>query len=160
MARVLQVTLGDLLGEPVLLEDEQEHDDVPAIRDALMASRRLSRTLFSMSMPLEYIDPVPVARLAEAAWSSYQKGDLGQAVTALPGLIKTTQQMEVASTDDATYRRSCAAVSARVHHLAATTLRMWSCIAFLLRLTLAIIHFRHQTQVVVLITGMGAASGS
>jgi hypothetical protein len=71
VARVLRVTLGDLLGEPVLLEDEQEHDDVPAIRDALMASRRLSRTLFSMSMPLEYIDPVPVGRLAEAAWSSY-----------------------------------------------------------------------------------------
>jgi transcriptional regulator with XRE-family HTH domain len=122
VARALRVTLGDLLGEPVLLEDEQEHDDVPAIRDALMAPRRLSRTLFSMSMPLEYIDPVPVARLAEAAWSSYQKGDLGQVVTALPGLIKTTQQMEAASTEDAAYRRSCAAVSARVHHLAATTL--------------------------------------
>jgi hypothetical protein len=43
------VTLGDLLGEPVLLEDEQEHDDVPAIRDALMASRRLSRVGFQKS---------------------------------------------------------------------------------------------------------------
>jgi aminoglycoside phosphotransferase (APT) family kinase protein len=88
----------------------------------LMAPRRLSRTLFSMSMPLEYIDPVPVARLAEAAWSSYQKGDLGQVVTTLLGLIKTTQQMAAASNDDAAYRRSCAAVLARVHHLAATTL--------------------------------------
>ena len=122
VARALRVTLGDLLGEPVLVEDEQEHDDVPAIRDALMAPRRLSRTLFSMSMPMEYVDPGPVARLAEAAWSSYQKGGLGQVVTALPGLIKTTQQLEAASTDDAAYRRSCAAVSARVHHLAATTL--------------------------------------
>ena len=77
----------------MLLEDEEEHDDVPAIRDALMAPRRLSRTLFSMSMPQEHIDPTPVARLAEAVWSSYQKGDLGQVVTALPGLIKTTQQI-------------------------------------------------------------------
>lgn len=76
VARALRVTLGDLLGEPILLEDEQEHDDVPAIRDALMAPRRLSRTLFSMSEPVEYIDPGPVARLAEAAWSSYQKGIL------------------------------------------------------------------------------------
>jgi transcriptional regulator with XRE-family HTH domain len=122
VAGALRVTLGDLLGEPVLLESEEEHDDVPAIRDALMAPRRLSRTLFSLSMPLEDIDPVPVARLAEGAWSSYQKGDLGQVVAALPGLIKTTQQMEAASVDDAAYRRSCAAVSARVHHLAATTL--------------------------------------
>src|SRR3954465_14601346 len=39
----LRVTLGDLLGEPVLLEDQDENDDVPAIRDALMAPRRLSR---------------------------------------------------------------------------------------------------------------------
>ncbi len=101
VARALRVTLGDLLGEPVLLENDEEHDDVPAIRDALMAPRRLSRTLFSSSMPLEYIDPVPVTRLAEGAWVSYQKGDLGQVVTALPGLIKTTQQMETASSDDA-----------------------------------------------------------
>jgi hypothetical protein len=63
-----------------------------------------------------------VTKLAEGAWSSYQKGDLGRVVAALPGLIKTTQQMEAASTDDVVYRRSCAAVSARIHHLAATTL--------------------------------------
>jgi transcriptional regulator with XRE-family HTH domain len=92
LARALRVTLGDLLGEPVLMEDEQEYDDVPAIRDALMAPQRLSRTLFSSSMPLEYIDPVPVARLAEGVWSSYQNGDLGRVVAALPGLITTTHQ--------------------------------------------------------------------
>ncbi|MGH3530156.1 MAG: transcriptional regulator, partial [Pseudonocardiaceae bacterium] len=56
VARELRVTLSDLLGEPVLLEDEDKHDDVPAIRDALMAPRRLSRTLFSSSVPSEYID--------------------------------------------------------------------------------------------------------
>lgn len=63
VARELRVTLSDLLGEPVLLEDEDKHDDVPAIRDALMAPRRLSRTLFSSSVPPEYIDP---ARLRSA----------------------------------------------------------------------------------------------
>jgi transcriptional regulator with XRE-family HTH domain len=61
VARALRVTLG----EPVPLEDDQEHDDVPAVRDALMAPQRLSRTLFSSSMPREYIDPVPVTQLAE-----------------------------------------------------------------------------------------------
>lgn len=122
VARALRVTLGDLLGDPVLMEDEQEHDDVPAVRDALMAPRRLSRTLFSSSISPEYVDPAPVARLAEHAWFSYQAGDLGRVITALPGLIKTAQQMEAASSDDAAYKRQCAAVSARVHHLAATTL--------------------------------------
>ncbi len=122
VARGLRVTLGDLLGEPVLMEDEDKNDDVPAIRDALMAPRRLSRTLFSSAMSPEYIDPAPVAQLVEGAWSSYQKGDLGRVVAALPGLIKTSQGMESASADDTAYRRACAAVSARVHHLAATTL--------------------------------------
>lgn len=122
VARALRVTLGDLLGEPVLMEDAEEHDDVPAIRDALMAPRRLSRTLFSSSLSPEYIDPAPVTSLTEGAWSAYQRGDLGRVITALPGLIKTTEQMEAASADDAVYRRTCAAVSARIHHLAATTL--------------------------------------
>ena len=122
LARALRVTLGDLLGEPVLMEEQDKHDDVPAIRDALMAPRRLSRTLFSSAMSPEYIDPQPVRQLVEGAWSSYQKGDLGRVVTALPGLIKTTQAMEAASADDDGYKRSCAAISARVHHLAATTL--------------------------------------
>ncbi|WIY05992.1 helix-turn-helix domain-containing protein [Amycolatopsis mongoliensis] len=122
LARSLRVTLGDLLGEPVLMEEQDKHDDVPAIRDALMAPRRLSRTLFSSATAPEYVDPQPVRQLVEGAWSSYQKGDLGRVVTALPGLIKTTQAMEAASSDDAGYKRACAAISARVHHLAATTL--------------------------------------
>lgn len=122
VAQALRVTLGDLLGEPVLMEDEEQHDDVSAIRDALMAPQRLSRTLFSSSMSQEYIDPAPVAKLAEGAWSNYQKGEIGRVVDALPGLIKTAQRLEAASVDDGSYRRSCAAVSARVHHLAATTL--------------------------------------
>lgn len=122
LARALRVTLGDLLGERVLVEYNEEDDDVPAIRDALMAPQRLSRTLFSSSMSLEYIDPVPVARLAEGAWSSYQNGKPGRVVAALPGLITASHQMDAASADDAAYRRACAAVTARIHHLAATTL--------------------------------------
>jgi hypothetical protein len=39
VAQALRVTLPDLLGQPVLMEDEREGDDVPAVRDALMAPR-------------------------------------------------------------------------------------------------------------------------
>jgi tetratricopeptide (TPR) repeat protein len=104
------------------MEDEDNHDDVPAIRDALMAPRRLSRTLFSSSISPGYIDPAPVAALTEAVWADYQRGNLGRVVAALPNLIKTVQRLEVASADAPPYKRTCAAVSARIHHLAATTL--------------------------------------
>jgi transcriptional regulator with XRE-family HTH domain len=121
VARALRVTLGDLLGEPVLMEDEHKNDDVPAIRDALMAPQRLSKTLFGGGFEPEYVDPKPVAQWTEDAWSDYQDGQIGKVVTALPRLIKTAQQMESAG-GDSSYKRQCAAVSARIHHLAATTL--------------------------------------
>ncbi|OLF08932.1 transcriptional regulator [Actinophytocola xanthii] len=115
-----RVTLTDLLGQPTLLEDEHRGDDVPAVRDALMAPRRLSRTLFA-GVESEYVDPAPVASWAENAFTDYQGGRIGRVVAALPRLIETAQRMEAAG-GDRPYRRRCAAVSARVHHLAATTL--------------------------------------
>src|SRR4051794_3938539 len=42
VARALGVGLPDLLGQPVLMESEARADDIPAVRDALMAPRRLS----------------------------------------------------------------------------------------------------------------------
>ena len=51
LARALRVELSDLLGQPVLVEDDNADDDVPAIRDALMAPRRLSRPCFAGSTP-------------------------------------------------------------------------------------------------------------
>jgi transcriptional regulator with XRE-family HTH domain len=122
VARALRVTLGDLLGEPVLMEDEHKNDDIPAVRDALMAPQRLSKRLFGGGVEPEYVDPKPVARWAEDAWSDYQGGRIGKVVAALPRLIKTAQQMESAGGDGSSYKRQCAAVSARIHHLAATTL--------------------------------------
>ena len=57
LARGLRVTLGDLLGEPVLAEDDEQQDNVPAIRDALMTPSRLSRVLYR---PMETpTPPVP-----------------------------------------------------------------------------------------------------
>ena len=103
------------------MEDEHKNDDVPAVRDALMAPQRLSRTLFAGSIEPEYVDPRPVARWTEDAWNDYQGGRIGRVVAALPRLIKAAQQMEAAG-GDTDYKRRCAAVSARIHHLAATTL--------------------------------------
>lgn len=123
LAQALRVTLGDLLGQPVLVEDEGRNDDVPAIRDALMAPRRLSRVLFSRAPAPTAVDPVPTAGQVERGWADYQAGRLGRVIGVLPGLIETSQHLEdlAADTSPETQKR-CWAVSARTHHLAATTL--------------------------------------
>jgi len=91
LARALRVEMGDLLGQPVLVEDDQDDDDIPAIRDALMTPRRLSRTLFG---PAQGGSPMPAeraARLAEHAWTNYQQGRIGRVVAELPKLINLAQ---------------------------------------------------------------------
>jgi len=75
LARELRVTLGDLLGAPVLAEDEEQNDDVPAVRDALMAPRRLSRVLYRADR--EQVAPPPITwaeQHVEVAWHEYQTG--------------------------------------------------------------------------------------
>lgn len=121
VAQALRVTLGDLLGQPVLLEDEHEDDDVPAVRDALMEPRRLSRVLYRSASSSAPMDATRAGQLVEFAWSDYQRGRLGRVVRVLPNLIKTAQQLEDAA-QDSDDRSTMWAVSARTHHLAATTL--------------------------------------
>jgi transcriptional regulator with XRE-family HTH domain len=118
LAQALRVTLGDLLGQPVLAEDEHEHDDVPAIRDALMTPRRLSRVLYRQSAEPPGIEISRAAQLVEYAWADYQRGSLGRVVAALPGLIQTAQRLE----DSAGGGSQAWALSARTHHLAATAM--------------------------------------
>ena len=66
VARALRVSVGDLLGQPVLVEDTQpKNDDVPAVRDALMSHRRLSQTLFG-SRAVEAVAVEPVVRFYPA----------------------------------------------------------------------------------------------
>jgi transcriptional regulator with XRE-family HTH domain len=121
LAKALRVTIGDLLGQPVLVENDQDADadDVPAVRDALMAPRRLSRLLYERGLP-RAVDPVAVGNLTEHVWNQFQRGRLGDVIAALPGLIESAQHLEDHA-DDASGRRGWA-VSARVHHLAASTL--------------------------------------
>ncbi|WP_329457140.1 helix-turn-helix domain-containing protein [Streptomyces sp. NBC_01497] len=122
LARVLRVPLGELVGQPVLMEDERQQDDVPAVRDALMSPRRLSRLLFGPEAEAQLPNPGPSAELAEQTWSDYQSGRLGKVIAGLPGLLQTAQELEDRAARSATESRECWAVSARVHHLAATTL--------------------------------------
>ena len=123
MAKALRVSLGDLLGQPVLTEDSSQGDDVPAVRDALMSPRRLSRVLFATSADHPPVDLAAVGRAVEGAWTDYQGGRLGRTVAALPGLIETAQHLEDTAVDAAPdYARGAWSASARTHHLAATTL--------------------------------------
>jgi hypothetical protein len=122
LARVLRVPLGELVGQPVLLEDDRQQDDVPAVRDALMSPRRLSRLLFGPEAEAQLPSPGPTARLVEQTWNDYQAGRLGKVIAGLPGLLQTAQELEGQAARSPAERRDCWAVSARVHHLAATTL--------------------------------------
>ena len=115
LARVLRVTLGDLLGQPVLVEDERSDDDVPAIRDALMSPQRLSRVLFAPD-ERRHPDVLATEDLTTATWTDYQNGQLGRTIAILPRLISAAQALE-GERSRAGWR-----VSARIHHLAATTL--------------------------------------
>jgi transcriptional regulator with XRE-family HTH domain len=110
LAAALRVSLSDLLGQPVLLEDERQHDDVPAVRDAMMAPRRLSRILFADDAATWQPDVEHTASRAEGAWEHYQHGHIGRTVSLLPDLIRAAQAFEY----DASTATSSWAVSARV----------------------------------------------
>ncbi|MCZ4095992.1 helix-turn-helix domain-containing protein [Streptomyces sp. H39-C1] len=122
LARILRVPLGDLVGQSMLVEDEKQQDDVPAVRDALMSPRRLSRLLFGPEVDAQLPTPAPAAVRVEKAWSDYQGGRLGSVLAALPALLLAAQELEDRAARREEDHHDCWAVSARTHHLAATTL--------------------------------------
>lgn len=85
LAEALRVHLEDLQGEPVLLEDQGDHKgSVPAVRAALMQSRRLSGSLF------DHREPPRLERLTaevERAWFLYQSSEYARLGEILPGLL-------------------------------------------------------------------------
>ncbi|MGW8377481.1 hypothetical protein [Streptomyces sp. ODS28] len=102
------------------MEDEQQLDDVPAVRDALMSPRRPSKLLFGPTAEAQIPGPRHAAAAVERCWDDYQSGRLGHVVAVLPGLLQTAQGLEDAASGRAAGERG--AVSARTYHLAATTL--------------------------------------
>jgi transcriptional regulator with XRE-family HTH domain len=120
LASALRVTLSDLLGQPVLVEGDARDDDVPAVRDALMAPHRLSRVLFAHEENGHPLNPAAAARRVEDGWSEYQRGRLGRVIVVLPELVRVAQSLE--EQDARSGEEGAWAVSARTHHLAATTL--------------------------------------
>lgn len=118
-AQALRVSVPDLEGSPPLFESDDQHgDDVPAVRDALMSPHRLSRVLFRSPTDGDVPDAARTARYVEQVWAEYQAGRVGRVVSVLSGLIATAQALEDAPGPTA---RGWA-VSARIHHLASTTL--------------------------------------
>ncbi|MFD0497131.1 MULTISPECIES: helix-turn-helix domain-containing protein [Streptomyces violaceusniger group] len=85
LANTLRVHVEDLQGAPSLLDDREDHaGSVPAIRAALMRSRRLAGSLYDAREPLR------LERLAvevDAAWSLYQHGQYAQLAGRLPSLL-------------------------------------------------------------------------
>ncbi|UWE12149.1 helix-turn-helix domain-containing protein [Actinacidiphila bryophytorum] len=122
LARVLRVLLGDLVGKPMLMEEDNQRDDVPAVRDALMSPRRLSHLLFGPNADAQLPTPAPVAMRVEQAWYDYESGRFGSVVAALPALLQSAQELEDRAARREEDRHDCWSVSGRAHHLAATTL--------------------------------------
>ncbi|GAA3827859.1 helix-turn-helix domain-containing protein [Streptomyces phyllanthi] len=85
LAQVLRVHVEDLQGTPTLLEDDGRHaGSVPAIRAALMQSRRLAGALYDDR------EAVRLPRLAlevNEAWGLYQDGRFARLAECLPGLL-------------------------------------------------------------------------
>jgi transcriptional regulator with XRE-family HTH domain len=122
LAQTLRIPLGDIVGQSMLMEDERQQDDVPAVRDALMSPRRLSRLLFGPEVEAQLPTPAPASVQVEKAWNDYQGGCLGRVVAALPALLQTAHELEDRAARREADRHDCWAASARTHHLAATTL--------------------------------------
>ncbi|MGD3112962.1 helix-turn-helix domain-containing protein [Streptomyces sp. YGL11-2] len=120
LADALRVHLEDLQGTPVLLEDNDGFAaSVPAIRAALMQSRRLAGSLVASREPLRL-------ELLEmevgAAWELYQAGKFAALAGQLPGLLADARSAvnECTSGDE---HRDALRLFALACHVAAALLR-------------------------------------
>jgi transcriptional regulator with XRE-family HTH domain len=122
LARELGVSLGDLIGQPVLTADDGNAGELAAVRDVLMAPWRLSRLLSRTQSDGDASPPIAWSEQhVEAAWRDHQAGRVSKIISSLPQLVELAQQLEDGASSGERRRRSWA-VSARVHHLATTTL--------------------------------------
>ncbi|BFU43383.1 helix-turn-helix transcriptional regulator [Krasilnikovia sp. MM14-A1004] len=100
VAEALDVTIGDLVGEPTLLEwnAESGKKTVSALRDTLLNYRQLSP--FAQPAPN---DPPEVSRIVtdvDSVWTAYQESRYGYVVGRLPELLSSAQAATQAATNE------------------------------------------------------------
>ncbi|MYT31255.1 helix-turn-helix domain-containing protein [Streptomyces sp. SID8354] len=120
LADALRVHLEDLQGTPVLLEDNDGFAaSVPAIRAALMQSRRLAGSLIAGREPLR-LELLGIE--VGTAWELYQAGEFAALADRLPRLLADARSAvnEGASGDE---RREAQRLFALSCHVAAALLR-------------------------------------
>jgi transcriptional regulator with XRE-family HTH domain len=105
LAQALDVSIGDLIGEPILLDwtADTRTQTVPALRAALMDYSQLSPLLADSSTETE---PLPLDELGQrisAIFGSYQQSRFGYVTTQAPGLLhdavaatRTAENREIA----------------------------------------------------------------
>jgi transcriptional regulator with XRE-family HTH domain len=90
VADALDITVGDLLGEPTLLDWTPDSGTraVNAVRDALLNYRQLSP--FAPAVPEQQLDLATIEPQVAAVWDAYQRSQYGYVAGRLPTLIAVT----------------------------------------------------------------------
>jgi hypothetical protein len=119
LADALDVTVGDLLGEPSVMRWTGGVAERPVgqLRDALMDYPALTSALSDVSEP---VDATELRGQVEGAWSAYQASKFGMATTLLPHLLRDARAATVAG--NAAARREAQRMLALGYHAAAATL--------------------------------------
>ncbi|MEY9955307.1 helix-turn-helix domain-containing protein [Streptacidiphilus sp. MAP5-52] len=93
LAAALDVQIGDLLGEPLLLDwtAEVRGKTVPALREALMDYRSLSPLLAGTPEPRAKPDIGLLRAGVGNAWAAYQHARYAHATRLIPGILATSQ---------------------------------------------------------------------
>jgi transcriptional regulator with XRE-family HTH domain len=119
LADALDVSVGDLLGEPAVMDWP---GTVPAHTVGLLRASLMDYP--SLVPRLSDAKPLPPADLrsgVEKAWSAYQTSQLGYASTVLPRLI-TGAQSAISGTESEQERRELHGILASAYHITAATL--------------------------------------
>jgi transcriptional regulator with XRE-family HTH domain len=121
LASALDVTVGDLIGEPLLLDWSAEGGrmTVPALRAALMDYRQITPLLNSAPTgPPPELDAL--ARKVSQVWDAYQDSRYGYMTSRLPVLLAQAQSAGRAYTDEG--RERAKSLLAMTHQAAAMIL--------------------------------------
>ena len=121
LASALDVTVGDLIGEPLLLDWSAEggHSTVPALRAALMDYRQIT-PLLSGAPASKAPELDALARTVGQVWDAYQDSRYGYVTSRLPSLLAEAQSAERAYTGEG--RDRAKSLLAMTHQAAAMIL--------------------------------------